>query len=83
MRNHLRRYVYIHIADWLYYRFIHAQESSRVLNVQSSVIEDFMQLTYASLPASLKKCKSREVPLTVLIAEQLKLLKAKIGHTYM
>ena len=69
---------YIHIADWLSYVVIRAQGGLAALKMKSSEIEDFMQLSYPSLPQTLRKRKSQMLPLDILISEQGSLLKKLI-----
>jgi hypothetical protein len=66
---------YIHIADWLSYVVICAQGGSAVLKMKSSEIKDFMQLSYPSLPQTLKNRASKMLSLDILIFEQGALLK--------
>jgi integrase len=71
---------YIHVFDWLYKLIVGSDETSLILKVNNSIIEDFMQCTYPSLPAHLKKRKTKEISLDILIAAQLTMLKQKIKH---
>ena len=71
---------YIHIADWLAYVFIRAQEGPPAFKMKSSEIEDFMQLSYPSLPQTLRKRKSQMLHLDILISEQILLLKNYLGE---
>lgn len=68
---------YIHISDWLYHLF--SQKAAKPLNlkVKSSVTEEFMQLSYPSLPQSLKKRKTKDLPLNTLVAAQVNLWSSK------
>lgn len=56
---------YIHIADWLSYVFIRAQGGPPALKMKSSEIEDFMQLSYPSLPLPLKNRASKMLSLDI------------------
>lgn len=68
---------YIHISDWLYHLFSRKNMEPLCLKVKSRVTEEFMQLSYPSLPQSLKKRKTKELPLNIIVTEQFKLLCSK------
>jgi integrase len=66
---------YIHVADWIYNLLAHKNQKSPEMTLRSAEIKDFLQLSYPSLPDSLKKRATKTLSMDVLVAEQLRQLK--------